>query len=239
METSGGNENILCALQIYKDRERFPCPLPRLLISSPSAYLIKHSVMKTYVEWRYCITLSLLISALVRGEWSASRLGLFTPGERALDIIGIGYWLGPRHCLDAMQKRKILPLPGIESRPCSPPLYLLSYGFVPVTSGIAPVPLDGLSCGFVCGSESNENYSHFVGSRHGLLSCNAVQFGETAAFGRTYRLRPEGGILKPSKLSLPPVSRGFLLSLLSNSEDDKGKGIRVRGRGGRRGSHIF
>jgi hypothetical protein len=34
-----------------------------------------------------------LTSALVGGEWSASRPGRFTPGERALGIHWIGGWV--------------------------------------------------------------------------------------------------------------------------------------------------
>jgi hypothetical protein len=37
-----------------------------------------------------------LTSALVGGEWLASRLGRFTPGERAPGIHWIGGWVGPR-----------------------------------------------------------------------------------------------------------------------------------------------
>jgi hypothetical protein len=52
-------------------------------------------------------------------EWSASRPGRFTPGEIAPDTHWIGRWVGPRACLDAMEERKILPLPGIEPQPSS------------------------------------------------------------------------------------------------------------------------
>jgi hypothetical protein len=37
-----------------------------------------------------------LTSALVGGEWSASRLRRFTPGERAPGTHWIGSWVGPR-----------------------------------------------------------------------------------------------------------------------------------------------
>jgi hypothetical protein len=36
------------------------------------------------------------------------------PGERALSTHWIGGRVGPRAGLDALEKRKILPLPGIE-----------------------------------------------------------------------------------------------------------------------------
>jgi hypothetical protein len=50
-----------------------------------------------------------LISALVEGEWSASRTGRFTHGERALGTHWIGSWVDPRAGLDDVEKRKILP----------------------------------------------------------------------------------------------------------------------------------
>jgi hypothetical protein len=57
-----------------------------------------------------------LISALDRGEWSASRLGHFAPRERAPGTHWIGSWVGPRAVLDAVVKRKI-PSPRRESNP--------------------------------------------------------------------------------------------------------------------------
>jgi hypothetical protein len=46
----------------------------------------------------------LLTSSLVGGEWSASRLGRFTPGEKATNIHWIGGWVGPSTGLDDMEK---------------------------------------------------------------------------------------------------------------------------------------
>jgi hypothetical protein len=57
-----------------------------------------------------------LTSALIGGEWSASRPCRFTPGERAPDTHWIG-WVGSRSGLDAVEKRKFLTLPGLELRP--------------------------------------------------------------------------------------------------------------------------
>jgi hypothetical protein len=54
-----------------------------------------------------------LTTALVGSEWSASRPGRFTPGERAPRRIG-GCWVGPRAGLDITEKRKFLTLPGLE-----------------------------------------------------------------------------------------------------------------------------
>jgi hypothetical protein len=47
-----------------------------------------------------------LISALDAGEWSASRLGRFTPREKAPGTHWIGGWVGSRAVLNALVKRK-------------------------------------------------------------------------------------------------------------------------------------
>jgi hypothetical protein len=62
--------------------------------------------MKTYWGWKYSSTHS-LTSILEEGEWSASRLGRFTSGERAPGTRWIGGWVGSRAGLDAVEKRKI------------------------------------------------------------------------------------------------------------------------------------
>jgi hypothetical protein len=69
-------------------------------------------------EWRYSFTHS-LTSAIVGGEWSASRPGRFTPREIALGNHWIGGWVGPRAILDAVVKRKI-PSSRRESSPRIP-----------------------------------------------------------------------------------------------------------------------
>jgi hypothetical protein len=58
-----------------------------------------------------------LASALVGGEWSASRPCRFTPGERAPGTQWIGGWVGPRAGLNDVEKRKFLTLPELELRP--------------------------------------------------------------------------------------------------------------------------
>jgi hypothetical protein len=50
-----------------------------------------------------------LTTALVAGEWSASRLGRFAFGEIATDTYWIGGWVGPRTGLVAVEKKKIMP----------------------------------------------------------------------------------------------------------------------------------
>jgi hypothetical protein len=73
-----------------------------------------------------------LTSALAEGEWSDSRPGCFTPGERAPGTHWIGGWVDPRAGLDNVEKRKFLTLPGLELRSCGRPassqsLYRLRY----------------------------------------------------------------------------------------------------------------
>jgi hypothetical protein len=61
-----------------------------------------------------------LTSELVVGEWSASRLGHFTPGERAPGTYWVGGWVSRRADLDDV-KTKFLTLLGFELRPLSRP----------------------------------------------------------------------------------------------------------------------
>jgi hypothetical protein len=58
-----------------------------------------------------------LTSALVAGEWSDSRPGRFTPGERDHSTLWKGGWLDSRIGLDDMEKRKFLTQLGFELRP--------------------------------------------------------------------------------------------------------------------------
>jgi hypothetical protein len=73
-----------------------------------------------------------LTSALVGGEWPASRPGRFNPGERTPGTHWIWGWVDPRTGLDDVEKRKFLTLPGLELRPLGRParsqsLYWLRY----------------------------------------------------------------------------------------------------------------
>jgi hypothetical protein len=64
-----------------------------------------------------------LTSALVGGEWSASRPGRFTPRESSPGTHQTRGWVGPRTGLNDMEKRKFLPLPGLELRPIGRPAH--------------------------------------------------------------------------------------------------------------------
>jgi hypothetical protein len=71
--------------------------------------------MKAYGGVNIYIHIS-LTSALLGGEWSATRLGRFTPEERGPVTRWIGGWVDPRAALDDVEKRKFLTLPGLEIR---------------------------------------------------------------------------------------------------------------------------
>jgi hypothetical protein len=57
-----------------------------------------------------------LTSALIGGEWSNSRPGRFTPGERTSGTHWIGGWVDLRAGLDDLEKRKFLTRQGLELR---------------------------------------------------------------------------------------------------------------------------
>jgi hypothetical protein len=76
--------------------------------------VIKHYAMKAYEGVDVYIHV-FLTSALVGGEWLASRPGRFTPGERDPGTHWAGGWVGPRAGLDDVEKRKISPPTGTWS----------------------------------------------------------------------------------------------------------------------------
>jgi hypothetical protein len=51
-----------------------------------------------------------LTSALAGGEWSASRPGRFTSGERTPGTHWIGGWVDPRAKLDDVEKRTFMTI---------------------------------------------------------------------------------------------------------------------------------
>jgi hypothetical protein len=67
--------------------------------------------MKVYGDWMYRST-----STLVGGEWSTSRPGRFTPGERAPGTQWIGDWVDLRAGLDDLENKKFLTPLGLEPR---------------------------------------------------------------------------------------------------------------------------
>jgi hypothetical protein len=83
--------------------------------------------------WRSgCTDPRFLDLGTIGGEWSASRLGRFTPGSHC-----IRDWVGPTARLDDMEKLKFLTLPGLELRHLDRPslsqlLYRLRYRDSPV-----------------------------------------------------------------------------------------------------------
>jgi hypothetical protein len=66
------------------------------------------------------IALSYLTSALDGVEWSDSRPAPLAPGKEPPGTHWIGAWVGLRAGLNAMEKRKTLPLKIVEHRPSSP-----------------------------------------------------------------------------------------------------------------------
>jgi hypothetical protein len=103
-----------------------------------------------------------LSSALVGGEWSASRPGCITRGERAPGTHWIGGWVDPRTGLDDVERRKFLPLPRLELRSLCPParsqsLYRLRY---PGSLLVANVPIKGFDF---------ENNPNIIPLRHAVL----------------------------------------------------------------------
>jgi hypothetical protein len=61
-----------------------------------------------------------LTPTLDGGGWSASGPGRFIHGETASGTNWIGGWMGSGTGLEAFEKRKIFPLPGMKHRQSSP-----------------------------------------------------------------------------------------------------------------------
>jgi hypothetical protein len=72
--------------------------------------------MKAYVGMDVQIHI-FLTSAGAGGEWSASRPGRFTSGERTPGTHWIGDLVGPRAGLEDVEKRKFFTVSGLEIRP--------------------------------------------------------------------------------------------------------------------------
>jgi hypothetical protein len=79
---------------------------PRLLYLQLSLCLTKHHALKTYAGVGIQLDASLTLES-DESEWSASRLGRFTPRWRAPVTHWIGGWVDPRAGLEAVVRRKI------------------------------------------------------------------------------------------------------------------------------------
>jgi hypothetical protein len=72
-----------------------------------------------------------LTAALAGGDLPASRSDRLSHGKRAPCTQWIGGWVGPRTGLDDMEKRKILPLPGLKFRSLGRPVSIQSLYWLP------------------------------------------------------------------------------------------------------------
>jgi hypothetical protein len=73
----------------------------RKLLDTPSSDAIHPLPQYAFIAWCSAKARRQLYLYLVYGgEWSASRLGRFTPTERAPDTHWVGGWVGPRAGLD-------------------------------------------------------------------------------------------------------------------------------------------
>jgi hypothetical protein len=90
--------------------------------------------MKTYGGMAVQIH-AFLTSALAGGEWSASRPGRFTPGT-----YWVGGWMGSRTDMDNVERRKILPIAGLELQPLGRPARSQSLYRLPVHDNTVLVP---------------------------------------------------------------------------------------------------
>jgi hypothetical protein len=83
-------------------------------VKLPCSQLIKNMSYTHIGEWRYSST-----SALDGCEFSVSGPAPLNPGEVATSTHWIGGWVFLGAGLEAVEKRKIFPLPGIEPGPSS------------------------------------------------------------------------------------------------------------------------
>jgi hypothetical protein len=92
-------------------------------------------------ECRYS---TFLTSALDGGKRSASRPGRFIPEERGPGTNSIGGWVGLRACLEAMEKRNIIPYRESNTRSPSPQSVAIRLSYPENTLSFLCLPLQGI-----------------------------------------------------------------------------------------------
>jgi hypothetical protein len=123
---------------------------------------------------------SFLTSAADGGEWSASRLCRFTPGEKVPVFQWIGRWAGLRFGLHAVENREILPCresnPYLPTR--SPSLYRLLY----------PDSSELLRASQINTNETNMNYlvCTVLTHKETTRACSSQVKGETTFYWVIY-----------------------------------------------------
>jgi hypothetical protein len=109
-----------------------------------------------------------MTSALVSSECSYPRLGLLICGENFPPTHWLGDWMVPRTGLDVVERKQVLPLPGLELRTLELPAYTILKGLqfflnlccgtvgTAATTGLLYQPRmigDG-DCGEICGMKN-------------------------------------------------------------------------------------
>jgi hypothetical protein len=84
------------------------------LYSQALSVLSGFSLTEARRVFKLCVAVNIfLTSALVGGEWPASRACRFTPGEIVPGSHWLGDWVDLRTGLDDVEKRKFLASPGL------------------------------------------------------------------------------------------------------------------------------
>jgi hypothetical protein len=158
-------------------------------------------------EWMYRYKFSWPRHLL--GEWSASRPCLFNPWGKARGTHWMGGWVGLRAGLDDMEKRKFFTLTGLELRPLgrsarSQSLYRLRYPgscnlVVRWQNLLAWYLHHSFMTRLVLMLRDTWIWSSGSGDCEGLLSFNAMYFGERPQLRRNIWPPSSGSRSKPRK----------------------------------------